>query len=150
MDLSTIGLLDFCLRPFSVPSLGTSEECPGDWHIHMVAPLEDTDSVCQDDVINPTGLHVDRISFEENGEFSADDEEAEFSHVSTDAGLFLLNVLSGVSEDFSLDELTGFVASFNIRGEFVDNNNPTIGTLLAVCLDPIHPLEAEIEEDDDD
>jgi len=124
----------------SVPSLGDADACPGDWHIHMVTPAAEPNAACVDEDKNPNGLAVGRISWEENGELDIDDNTVEFSDASR-GELSLKNVVGADPEVFELGQPDGVVASFEIRPEFVDNDAPTIGTLLGVCLDVTDALE---------
>ena len=120
----------------NVPSLGGAD-CTGDWHIHMVTLAENDNCITED---NANGLAVGRISYEENGELEIKNKKVEFEDASRDA-LNLKNVVGSDPEEFLLGQPDGVVASFNIRPEFVDNDNPDLSELLGVCLDVTDALE---------
>jgi hypothetical protein len=120
----------------NVPSLGGAD-CSGDWHIHMVTPVENIDCVSG---TNENGLSIGAISYEENGKLKVKKDKVEFKDASRDT-LNLINVLTGDSEEFTLGQPDGIVASFNIRAEFENPGTPDLSELVAVCLDVTDALE---------
>jgi len=120
----------------NVPSLDGAD-CTGDWHIHMVTLAENANCVTED---NANGLAVGRISYEENGELEVKKNKVEFKDASRDT-LNLKNVVGADPEEFLLGQPDGVVATFEIRPEFQDNENPDLNQLLGVCLDVKDALE---------